>query len=36
MTLLFTIEASQPNGAVFRLAFGFFPASWFTSLRRLF
>jgi|CXWL01.1.fsa_nt_gi hypothetical protein len=36
MTLFFAIEASQPNGAVFRLALGFFPASWFTAFRRLF
>jgi hypothetical protein len=36
MTLLLTIEATQPNGAVFRVAFGIFPASWFTAFRRLF
>jgi hypothetical protein len=39
MTLLFAIEASQPNGTMFRLAFGcsLLPlASWFVSLARLF
>lgn len=36
MTLLFTIEASQSNGATFRLALGIFPASWFSALKRLF
>ncbi len=39
MTLVFAIEASQPNGAVYRAAmvWSLLPlASWFGSLARLF
>jgi hypothetical protein len=39
MTLVFAVEASNPNGAVYRLLFGFnFDplASWFTALGRFF
>jgi hypothetical protein len=39
LTLLFAIEASQPNGTVFRLAFGcsLLPlAPWIAGLARLF
>lgn len=39
MTLVFAIEASQPNGAVYRAAvvWSVLPlASWFAALARLF
>lgn len=38
MTMLLAIEASKPNGATYRLAFGwsFRPlASWFAAIARL-
>lgn len=39
MTLLFAVEASQPNGTMFRLAFGcsLLPlVSWIAGFSRLF
>ena len=38
MSILFLIEASQPNGATYRLAIGckLHPATWIAALMRLF